>query len=72
MAVPKRTSKSKQINENSLEKNRFETISQSLFTIFNCGKRKLQMETADVSLDQNPQGIHLERITFIFNHTKAV
>jgi hypothetical protein len=34
-------------------------------------KKKLQMETADVSLDQNPQGIHLKN-NFIVNHTKAV
>jgi hypothetical protein len=38
-----------------LEKN--ETISQSLFIIFNC---KEKITNADVSLDQNPQGIHLE------------
>jgi hypothetical protein len=41
MAVQKRTSKSKQINEKQFGKNRFETISQSLFTIFNCCKEKI-------------------------------
>jgi hypothetical protein len=30
------------------------------YSLYSIAVEKLQMETADVSLDQNPQGIHLE------------
>jgi hypothetical protein len=51
MAVPKRTSKSKQINEKQFGKNRMkQSISQSVIHYIQLLKR---LETADVSLDQN-------------------
>jgi hypothetical protein len=68
MAVQKRTSQ--KTNKRKTVWKRI-ALKQSVkaYSLYSIAVKELQMETADVSLDQNRKEIHLRRITFIVNQS---